>query len=459
MKTHIKLLSATIVALLIGSAHAAVTQEEADQLKTTLTPLGAERAGNKDGSIPEWKGCPDLKAPLDKLKAGDRRWDPYANEKPLYSVTAANMAQYEDKLSEGVKALLAKYPQTMRLDVYPTHRNHCAPDYVYENTYKNATRAKYVTNGKEDGVEGAVAGIPFPIPKNGIEVRWNLNMRWRGVAFESKDRHYSFTSSGQPVLGSQAHQFEQYDAYQEGLTPEEHAKQGYPNFKFMQFVDQPTFRAGEGLMVLDSTNCTVQDRQAWQYLVGQRRVRRAPTVGWDTPDFVVSGSNFFDEVFGSVLSCNERYEYKLLGKKEMLIPYNNNKLFSLTEKEMFGQNHHNPDVLRWELHRVWVVEATLKDGKRHAVQKRKFYVDEDTWSTAMFDGWDHSGKIWRVSISPAYYFPDVPGMLIHNDFLYVLDGAWSTRGVMYEPGFQMRQIPMKSKTEFGPDTLSARNIR
>ncbi|WP_276808114.1 DUF1329 domain-containing protein [Castellaniella defragrans] len=444
-----------------GSALAAVSEADAARLGKGLTPLGAERAGNADGSIPEWKGCPDLGAPLDQLKAGDRRWDPYANEKPLYTVTAANMAQYADKLSDGVRALLQKYPDTMKLDVYPTHRNHCAPDWVYQATAKNAVNARRVVRGDNDGVEGAVNGVPFPIPQDGAEVRWNSNFRWRGESFETKVRHYSMTTGGDRVLGTQSLQYDQFEPYRQGISAEDYAAKGSLGWLFMQITDAPSFRAGEGLVVRDSTNYVQRDRQAWQYLVGQRRVRRAPNIGWDTPDFVNSGANFFDEVFGSPYTSQERYEYKLLGKKEMLIPYNNNKVFGLKEDEIFLKQHHDPEAVRWELHRVWVVEATLKPGKRHAVSKRVFYVDEDTWGTVMFDGWDPSGKLWRADLSLSYYMPDMPGVFSsYSDILYVLDGAWSSRNtIFYDTAYQMKAVPMKPDSVFTPDALSGRGVR
>ncbi|HCF1525210.1 DUF1329 domain-containing protein [Pseudomonas aeruginosa] len=443
-----------------GASVAAVTETEAANLGKELTPFGAERAGNKDGSIPEWKGCPNLNAPMDQLKAGDRRWDPYADEKPLYTVTAENMSQYADKLSDGVRALLQKYPDTMKLPVYATHRNHCAPEWVYQATAKNAVEANLVVDGDKEGVQGAVNGVPFPIPKNGAEVRWNHASSWRGESYESKLRLYSMTSAGDRVLGGQAMQYDQFEAYRKGISAQEYADKGYLGKMTMQSAEAPSFRAGEGVVVRDTTNYTKYDRQSWQYLVGQRRVRRAPNLGWDTPDFLNSGANFFDEVFGSFLLGQERHEFKLVGKKEVLIPYNNNKLFSLKEDEIFLKNHHNPDAIRWELHRVWVLEATLKPGKRHAVSKRVFYVDEDTWSTSLMDGWDPSGKLWRVSLFLNYYLPDMPGMMSSfTDILYVLDGVWSSRHILYEPGYQLKAVPMKPDSVFTPDALTGRGIR
>ena len=139
-----KLHSAT--ALLIGAllaspfVHAAVSADEVAKLKTDLTPFGAEKAGNKDGSIPAWAG--GYTTPIAGDKVGGRRGDPFSGEKPLFSITAKNADQYADKLTDGVKAMLKKYPDSYRLDVYKTQRTAAAPQWVYDNTAKNAVRAQ-----------------------------------------------------------------------------------------------------------------------------------------------------------------------------------------------------------------------------------------------------------------------------------------------------------------------------
>lgn len=454
----------TMVYLLLmmsRTVQAAVSAEEAAHLGKDLTPLGAERAANGDGSIPEWTGCPDMNGiPMAQLRSGDRRWDPYQSEKPLYRVSAANMARFSDLLSDGVKAVLNKYPD-LYLDVYPTHRNHCAPEWVYEGTKANATRATLEVKGSDDGVVGAINGIPFPIPKNGAEIRWNTNLRWRGQSYENKSRQYSFTSDGERVLGSQSYQRDQFEAYRQGISLRKHAEQGFLNWLFLQFTDAPSFRAGEGLVSRDTDNYVQANRKVSQYLLGQRRVRRSPNVGWDTPDFVNSGANFFDEVFGSPYTNDERYNYTIIGKQEALIPYNNNKVFTLDEDGVFNKNHHNPAAVRWEKHRVWVVEATLKPGKRHAVSKRWFYIDEDTWGTSLMDGWSASGKLWRVSINLAFYLPDVPAqMSSYADILYILDAAWSARNMVYfDPEYQLKAVEMEDERYFSPSSLIIRSVR
>ncbi|MGH6645236.1 MAG: DUF1329 domain-containing protein, partial [Bradyrhizobium sp.] len=153
------------------AAHAAVSADEAKALGTTLTPIGAEAAGNADGSIPAWSGK-WLGVPPQVKYDGKRNPDPYPDEKPLFTITGQNVAQYADKLGDGQKALFAKYPQTYKMNVYPTHRDFRNTDQAYENVKLNATSAT-LTND-ELTLKGAYGGPAFPIPKTGSEVLYNV---------------------------------------------------------------------------------------------------------------------------------------------------------------------------------------------------------------------------------------------------------------------------------------------
>ena len=181
------LLMAAVVGALLQAvvAQAAVTPDEAAKLKSSLMPLGGEQAGNTDGSIPAWDGGA-TKVPAG-WKQGDLRPDLFPGEKPVLQITGKNADQYADKLSDGVKALLKKYP-TFHLDVYPTHRTAAAPNWMYENTFKNATRAKTKDGGLS--IEGAHGGVPFPIPKDAQEVMWNHLTSWNGQSVEYSARIY-----------------------------------------------------------------------------------------------------------------------------------------------------------------------------------------------------------------------------------------------------------------------------
>ncbi|MFZ3288793.1 MAG: DUF1329 domain-containing protein [Telluria sp.] len=387
----------------ISIAHAAVSVEEAAKLKSTLTPLGAERAGNKDGTIPAWDG--GLTKPVAGAMRGDVPVDLFASEKAVLQITAKNMAQYADKLSEGTQALLKKYPDTFRVDVYPTHRTAAAPQWVYENTFKNATRCKTKEGGIS--VEGCYGGIPFPVPKDGFEVMWNSLLRVEAEAIEFGFKNVVGSADGTWTLATRNDNNWNFPYYYKDGSPEK-----WSGKYFLQrfSTTAPAFKVGESLVIHDSIE-SAQPRQAWQYLVGQRRVRRAPTVGYDTPDFVASGANYFDEVQG-LLGGLDRYQWKLVGKREMYIPYNDNQFLAAKVDEAFSKSHLNPDKLRWELHRVWVVEATVAPGKRHAVPKRRYYLDEDSWVVTLLDGYDAEGKLWRTSQVTPFVVPKIPAVVI-----------------------------------------------
>ncbi|HJW04755.1 MAG TPA: DUF1329 domain-containing protein [Azospira sp.] len=432
----------TLVASSTG-AYAAVSADEAAKLKSSLTPMGGEKAGNKDGSIPAWDGKATVAA---SPKVGDIPTQPFPGEKPVVQITAKNMAQYADRLSDGTQALLKKYPETFRLDVYPTHRTAVAPQYVYDNTLKNATRCKTKAGGYS--VEGCFGGIPFPVPKEGVEAIWNYLLRVEAESTEVSFKNIVGTSDGARTLATQNEQVNQYPYYYKDGSPEK-----WSGEYFLQRFSTvaPPFKAGESLVIRDGVDAAMP-RQTWQYLVGQRRVRRAPTVAYDTPDFVASGANYFDEVMG-IMGHPDRYQWKLVGKKEMYIPYNANALVTAKEQEAFAQHHMNPDKLRWELHRVWEVEATVASGKRHAVPKRRYYLDEDTWLLALMDGYDTEGKLWRTSQLFPYVVPSIPAVV--NKPVTVFDLQKGTMSmVQFLDSFKV--LPhRKSENYFTGDAVAA----
>jgi hypothetical protein len=270
--TKTTIIAAALMAALAGgqTAHAAVTADEAAKLKTTLTPLGGEKAANKDGSIPAWNG--GITKALPGKKLGVIPTQIFADEKPLYQITAKNAAQYADLLSDGSKALLAKYPDSFRLDVYPSHRTAAAPQEVYDNVYKNATRCKTKDGGYS--LEGCIGGTPFPIPKEGVEVMWNYLMRLEAESIEYRFKNIVGNADGTKTLATRNEIAFQYPQYYKDATPESWSGE-YAILRFNTL--EPPFKAGESLVIRDSIDMK-QSRQAWQYLVGQRRVRRAPTV-------------------------------------------------------------------------------------------------------------------------------------------------------------------------------------
>ncbi len=391
------------VALALGAhaAVAAVTAEEAAKLKSTLTPFGAEKAGNKDGSIPAWTGA-YTKSPAG-YQNGMPRPDPFADDKPRFSITSANLAQHADKLTDGVQALFKRYPD-FRIDVYPTRRTAGAPQWVYDNTFANATRAKLAENATS--VSGAFGGIPFPIPANGDEAMWNHRLSWSGESVAFNLRTFIVTADGRRALSSEGDELLQRPYYAKDGSLESY-KGIYQLGRFI--VSGPGSKAGEAILAHDPSAAD-KPRDIWQYLVGQRRVRKAPSVAYDTPDFVTSGVGLFDEAF-MMFGPIDRHDYKLVGKRELYIPYNNNRSALAKIEDLVGPHFLNPDHVRWELHRVWEVEATLKPGKRHSVPKRKYYIDEDSWQIVLFDGWDAKGDLWRMNYSLTYLVPELPALV------------------------------------------------
>lgn len=449
------LIGATLAALCVVSAPvlAGVTAEEAAELGRSLTPFGAERAANKDGSIPEWKG--GVTAPPAGYVAGTPYPDLFSGEKPILQINAANLAQHKELLSEGTQVMLNKYPN-YRIDVYPSHRTAAAPQWVYDNTLANATRAT-TTNGG-NSVEGAYGGVPFPIPKTGAEVMWNHLLRWRGEAFVEKIGVWVVDSNGKPSVAVKVEETQQWPYYEKNGSLESF-NGDYWYLRQVQF--DPPFKAGESVIIHDPLDQVGKGRKAWQYLAGQRRVRRAPTIAFDTPDFVASGQNYFDEVY-NFLGSLERYEWKLVGKKEMFVPYNNNRLFRTKAEDAMAGQHLDPDQLRWERHRVWVVEANLAPGKRHAVPKKTFYIDEDTWSVLMMDGYDASGNLWRTQHALPIVAPDIPAVLAMGFALYNLQAnTWIVSALPADAtaNNQFVVIEPRPYTYFSPDALAGGGIR
>jgi hypothetical protein len=430
---------------------AGVTADEAAKLKGELTPFGAEKAGNKDGSIPAWDG--GLTKPISGDKPGGRRGDPFKDEKPLFSINSKNVDQYADKLSDGQKALLAKYPDSYRIDVYKTHRTAAAPQWVYDNTFKNATQAKL----GGDIVEGAYGGIPFPIPKTGAEVMWNHLLRWRGTSWQFSGTQYQLTADGKAVMTTDGVADQQMPYYFHDGSLESFAKS--PEYWMIRLVNVgPPIRAGEA--ITGRLNIDASKDQAWVYLTGQRRVRKLPNPCCDTPTPATAGVMSFDEL-ETFTGRLDRFDWKLVGKKEMFIPYNGNKLLQpKTDAEVLGQHFPNPDHVRWELHRVWVVDATVRQGQRHQAPKGRYYCDEDTWLCVMADRWDANGQLWRAIWTHTFVAPDIPGTVSAAiGFNDLISGA-AYVGNLYNG--KSAQYPIKPRypdSVFTPDAMAAESVR
>lgn len=449
MKQHGFAIACMVLLGAAGQAVAGVTADEAARLKTELTPFGAERAGNKDGTIPAWTG--GYTTPLAGFKNGGRRGNPFAGEKPLYSITTANMAQYADKLTDGTQALLKKYPKSYRVDVYKTHRTAAAPQWVYDNTFKNATSASL------DGelLKGAIGGIPFPVPKTGREVMMNHELHWRGEAWQADFRGYMGTGSGQLVMSVQGTGDFQMPYYAQSQADKFNGEHW-----LIRLVNSgPPVRAGEA--ITGRQNLDPAKTSVWVYLTGQRRVRKLPNACCDTPAPATSGVASFDEV-DVFAGRGDRFDWKIVGKKEILIPYNANGLHTPTkDSDVLMANHLNPDHVRWELHRVWVIESTLKSGQRHQAPKSRYYVDEDTWVAVLGDRWDANGQLWKTIWSHPVVMPDLPATTPQQQWGFndLLSGAWYASGVVNEREQHYKIVPRRPDSFFTPDAMAGQGVR
>ena len=378
--------------LCLSNAMAAAPQAEVDKLGGSLTPLGGERAGNAAGSIPAWDGG-ITQAPTGYAGAGRHHVDPFPDDKPLFTITSANLQQYQAQLTAGQVALFKAYPDSFSMPVYQSRRTASAPQWVYDNTRRNAAQAHLLKDG--NGFADAYAGIPFPIPQRGVEALWNHIARYRGiyVVRQSSDASVQRNGSYGLVTLRQEALFNYYQARSA-------SELNNILFYFLAETKSPARLAGGALVVQETLDQVAQARQAWAYAAGQRRVRRAPNVAYDTPLGTADNLMTADDkdMFNG---APDRYDWQLLGKREIFIPYNNYRLSSpdVQYAQLIRAGHLEPAYTRYELHRVWVVEGTLKSGARHVYAKRTLYLDEDSWQAAAVDQYDNRGELWRVSLA------------------------------------------------------------
>jgi len=440
------------MAIALAGAPASVSGQEAAQLKSRLTPVGAERAGNAEGTIPAWTGGTTS---VPGYASGTPRPDLFAADKPRFAITARNFREYEDKLPEGAKALFLKYAD-YRMDIYPTHRSAAVPDWVQENVFRNATHAHAAPEGIAYGVEGAVGGIPFPIPKNGFEAMWNHLLAFWGPARELTVSTYIVPSGGAVERASAYKEIADFPYYYQGATADSF---GAYYFKTLHLAVAPPARAGEAYLNWQPINIRRNNFAAWRLLPGEHRVRKAPGISYDVPDSDAAGFVSLDEYY-TFFGGLDRYDFKLVGKKEMYIPYNNNRLYARPVNEVLGPNHANPDDLRYELHRVWVVDATLVPGAHDIVAHRRLYLDEDSWMAVYSDSWDEAGKLWKFGHATMYLMPDVPAIIIGSQFVYDLQLGGYAYGFAFNGETSAYKVTAPHPaTLFTPDSLSARSVR
>lgn len=415
-------------------------------------------AGNAAGTIPPYTGgLPQDFAPPGYAPGDTMLPDPFADERPLATISARNLEQYKDKLTAVTQALLRRHP-SFRVDVYPTHRTVPLAAHQIENARLNAVRARTGAGGL--ALENALPGVPFPIPATGHEVMWNHLFGVSGLLdheFHTRYESWVVVADGTAVLAARG---EVWGGSPLATTANVHRivepTDIYGRIKVK--YDAPARRAGEAILTQDAVDPLAQPRRAWLYLPGQRRVRLAPEVGYDTPNPGTAGSNTYDDV-GIFNGAMDRFEFRLVGKKEMIVPYNAYKLNYEEKPARFVTAHHlNPDFVRWELHRVWVVEATLKPGARHIYRTRVFYLDEDSWRAIASDEYDMRGELYRGGFAHGtvdWYHRTSAASTVFYD---LVSGVYNASG-LFGPYGGVKPVKPMGERAWSPDSLAGAGVR
>jgi hypothetical protein len=417
-----------------------------------LTPLGAEQAANKAGTIPAWTG--GIKEIPSSFKPGGNYPDPFPADKPLFTIDASNAETYKANLSPGQMALLKRYP-TWKMNVYPSRRSAAYPQNIYDETQANPGRVKLAEGG--NGFSGTTAGVPFPAPQSGVEAIWNHLTTYKGDSYATSWAQAAVTASGDYNLVRFDYEYDFVYGNQKRQAAERD-----PDllFYFLQTIKDPPRLSGSILLVHEYADQVKNPRKAWTYSPGQRRVRLAPNVAYDNPGTAADALRTNDD-FLMYNGATDRYDWKLVGKQELYIPYNAYRISGsdLKVKDVLRPRHVNPEPARYELHRVWVVEATLKQGTSHLYKRRTMYLDEDSWLVHVQDKYDNRDQLWRVDEMHTTQFYDVPflgvGLEVKHD---LQSGRYLAMQIRNEETDVYKPIN-RTPADFTPDSLRSKGTR
>lgn len=447
MKTLLLLGAALSLALPV---QAAISPEKAARLGKDLTPVGAEKAGN-GRDIPAWTGG----LPQDKNHTpGEFHKDPFVSDKRVMRIDLANMEQHKERLTEGQMALLKRFPDYY-IDVYPTHRSASYPQYVYDAIKVNATRADLMKYGA--GVTGATMSSPFPIPDNGLEVLWNHTLRFRGHSMAYTAVASSVTEGGQRMDALRDYEY----FFQYSIPGAQPSDLDNKIFLLKRKTLAPAQLAGSITLVHETLDQVRSPRKSWIYVPGQRRLRRTPDLAYDTADINTNSIRTVDQV-DMFNGAPDYYEWDLKGKKEIYIPYNAYPVHqgNLKVDDILQPHHINPALLRYEAHRVWVIEAKLRVGYSHRYFTRRYYVDEDSWSIVYAEEYDEAGNLWQVTEAHTINYYEIPLVYTTLEVTYDLEsGRYYAEGLDNERGGTLTFSKNLNGDDFSPNAVRREAVR
>ena len=416
-----------------------------------LTPVGAVAAGSADGRIPPWTGgLTPQNSP--GIGANGKVTDPFAEDQPLFVIDQSNYQQHSEQLSEGHKALLKRYA-SYKLPIFRTRRSAAYPQQIYDATVANQKTVKLVD---PDILEGAKLGIPFRVPQTGNEVLWNHRVHYRGESLTTPAAQAVVNAKGEYQLSKV--EIEVYFIYGNLKAPGE-IRAGNLLLYYVGRVLAPPGVAGLTVLVHETTDLT-RGRAIWAGPPGMHKLFRLPsTIGYDykLPDS--EGMKFVDQINMYNGGFN-RYTWRLIGRRPYYAPYNayraNNPKLKYTE--LLKPRHYNQDHTRYELHRMWVVEAVTRPEQKHEFKRRVFYVDEDSWVILMVDCYDQNDQLWRFQEGHGVSMYQVPMTTTAPELIY------DFRDTRYLAGFlSNEEDPIVFGTakagNFTPSRVTARHIR
>ncbi len=437
---------AAAVCLAIGTA----------ALAEDFTPEGGDRAASKDGAVPAYTGKQSAEPGWEWGKYRGDFWK-HKNEKLLYSIDASNVDKYVDKLTPGQVALV-KQKKGYRMDVYPSHRECQVPDFVAQNSKANLTGAKLDSTG-EQLQTAALPGVAFPQPKNGAEAILNYIYRYHGEGLEWPKMITVVSprpgSNEWIDIVSPQHVFFPWGKPGK-VTPQEVDQMS--NAAFFK-MESPPALAGQAFVQRQYFN---KPSETFYYFPGQRRVRRMPAYTHDAPIIGMENQYLIDEAsmfYGSI----DRFNWKLVGKKEMLVPYNAFGMYKFKDKL---HDVATPDGIaaknrRYEMHRVWVVEATVKPSARHVDSKKVFYLDEDSWLALVGEDYDAQGKLWKVRESYPIPVWELGGTCDNSPFVQydVINGRYVMDQATFGQGQDIHWYEQINDPRFKSDFFTAETLR